>query len=646
MHFLIGTSGHVDHGKTALIRALTGIETDRLREEKERGLSIVPGFAFLDLPDIGHGARRVGIVDVPGHERFLKNTLTGLSGVDVALLVVAADEGVSVQTREHARALKLGRVPQVLGVLSKRDAVEDEFLELARADLREFLDASGWAQSPIVAVSARQELGLEELKAHIARACDDLEEQRSHQSKSEKPFRISIDRAFSIAGRGTIVTGSVAQGRVEAEDPLEMLLPGGQVSRVRVRSLESHGQEVQVLERGQRGALNLAGVGVDEVLSGAILSTPGFLLPGASWVAWVEVADDAARGLKRNSVLRLHAGTAEVGAHLNLFQNEMQPGQSGVARLRLDKPLAGAIGDRFILREVSSEHIVGGGLLLNPEDSRTWNPVSKAFVLRQVLELERSPESLLIVLLRSAERAGLRLDDLRRALQLLDVEPLLQVLEASGQIIWRGSHLWRREDFEAAGQVLGLQLQEAHARHPSLEAVPLSELGHDASPELRSAVLEEGARRGAWSIENSLIRHASHQVQRDEVREALEHADAEAHWKLLSPEELILAVEPSRRERARSILSAWLRSGEWTRVGSFVTSRARMEAGAATLEEAFGGASTCSVGAAGAAFGVSRKWALPLLEWFDKNGWTRREGESRVRGPRLQLKAPAEAPDE
>lgn len=641
MHFLIGTSGHVDHGKTALIRALTGIETDRLREEKERGLSIVPGFAFLDLPDVGRGARRVGIVDVPGHERFLKNTLTGLSGVDIALLVVASDEGVSLQTREHARALKLLRVPQVLGVLAKCDAVDEEFLELARTDLRAFLDTSGWHNSPICEVSARRSLGLGELKASLARACDELESASAAEAIVEaatRPFRMAIDRAFSVPGRGTIVTGSVAQGRLEIEGALEVLLPGGQVLAARARSLESHGQALQVLERGQRGAINLAGLGVDEIGSGATLSSPGALLASARWEAWIEIAPDGARGLKKNSVGRLHAGTAEVGARVNLPDGALEPGQSGAARITLDKALACAIGDRFVLREVSSERIVGGGMLLHIGRQRL--PDWALATTRQALE-DGQDEALLLAMLGMAGRVGMSPDEMRRALRILDAERVLQVLGARGSIARGSTRAWRRIDFDHASAALEQALLQAHARQPALEAIALTELGEAEPADLRAALLEGGAREGRWSIENGLIRHASHRVERDEVRPALESAAEAAGWRLLTPEELVQAVDSSQQEQARSLLSAWLRGGEWTRVGPFVAPRARMEAGARLLESAFeegeaGEASTCSVTQAGAAFGVSRKWAVPMLEWFDKHGWTRRLGDSRVRGPRLR----------
>ena len=258
MHFIIGTAGHVDHGKTTLIRALTGIETDRLREEKERGLSIVPGFAHLTLPPVGESqARVVGIVDVPGHERFLKNMLTGVTGVDVAMLVVAADEGVMPQTTEHLRVLELLRIRRGVLVLTKCDAVDEEWLALAREDVQSRLKNTLFAAAPLVEVSAQTGAGLSEMKRVLARVCDELEAQHPAPG-TQHPFRLAVDRAFTVSGFGTVVTGSAADGVVAVGDTLDVWRPGHEYPlTARVRGLEVHGEAAPRAERGQRTALNL-----------------------------------------------------------------------------------------------------------------------------------------------------------------------------------------------------------------------------------------------------------------------------------------------------------------------------------------------------------------------------------------------------
>jgi selenocysteine-specific elongation factor len=577
----------------------------------------------------------VGIVDVPGHERFLKNALSGLCGVDIVLLAVDAAQGVSAQTREHARILRGLGVPRVIGVLTKCDAVDADLKALAVDEARGFLDACGWADAPLCCVSARTGAGLDDLKRAVARACNGLEEKRAAEvAEAERPFRMAIDRVFSIAGRGTVVTGSVAQGRVRVEDALEVVRVGAGTLPARARSLESHGQPVEILERGQRGALNLAGLGVEAIESGSALSTPGLLVPSARWDAWIAIDAGAPRAVKKRAPLRLHLGTAEVGATPVFEPEVLEPGEGVVARLRLDRALAGAVGDRFILREVSSERVLGSGLLLRSAAGAEKAAPQMFQMLRarrQVLERGGEAPPLLLSLLE--ENPGADVGFLACGLRLLKASRALQVLVSGGQAVQIGARAWRREDFEALLSEAEERLRAEHARHAAVDFVSAAALDVDA------AVVEEGARRGLWHSENGLLRHAERAGKRDEAGERLAQvlagAAKEAGWRLLSPEELASAA-PGEEKAAREVLAGWLRTGAWARVGQFVAPKTLLEAAGPVLEEAFGQGSTCSVSQAGAALGVSRKWAVPLLEWFDRNGWTRREGEARVRGARLR----------
>src|SRR4028119_1607419 len=275
MHFIIGTAGHVDHGKTTLIRALTGIETDRLREERERGLSIVPGFAHLQLPSTAQTpGRRVGIVDVPGHERFLKNMLVGTAGVDVALLVIAADEGVMPQTMEHLRVLELLRIKRGVVALTKCDMVDEEWLTLVRADVQARLSDTFLAEAPFVEVSATRNAGLEGLKDVLARSCDAVE--KMYPSLQSRPFRLSVDRAFTVAGFGTVVTGSAADGSVVVGETVDVWPPDRSHALTgRLRGIEVHGAAAPRAERGQRTALNLAGIDLGEAARGGTVAATG-----------------------------------------------------------------------------------------------------------------------------------------------------------------------------------------------------------------------------------------------------------------------------------------------------------------------------------------------------------------------------------
>ncbi len=315
MHFIIGTAGHVDHGKTTLIRALTGIETDRLREEKERGLSIVPGFAHLTLPAIESTSERiVGIVDVPGHERFLKNMLSGVAGVDIALLVIAADEGVMPQTTEHLRILELLQIRAGVVVLTKCDAVEKDWLDLVRAEVREKLRPTLFGEAPLCEVSAQTGVGLDNLKTELAHICAQLE--HSHPSSFIlHPFRMAIDRAFSISGFGTVVTGSAGSGTLAVGETVDVWQPGaGRPLMARVRNMEVHGEAAQSVSRGQRTAVNLAGVDLDDAARGGTLAAPGTLRAALQIEVWLRLVPDAPRPFKRQSTTTFSFGHHRTGS--------------------------------------------------------------------------------------------------------------------------------------------------------------------------------------------------------------------------------------------------------------------------------------------------------------------------------------------
>jgi selenocysteine-specific elongation factor len=684
-HFIIGTSGHVDHGKTSLVRALTGIETDRLREEKERGLSIVPGFAFLDLPDAGRGVRRVGVVDVPGHERFLKNMLTGSSGVDVGVLVIAADEGVMPQTREHARVLQLLGVPRLLVALTKADLVEPEWLELLRPELRAFLGAlghdSGWQAphgAPLLEVSSRTGQGLDALKNALARACDELEASEMEAaltSSSVQPFRMSIDRVFSVAGRGTVVTGSVAQGQARPEDELEawapQVLEGAQAARgtirVRVRGLESHGEPLQVLERGQRGALNLAGPSLELVQRGAVVGSPGSLLFGARWEAWLHIASDATRPFKSRVPARLHLDTAETGVRAVVRETSvLERGQSGLARLRLHEALAANIGDRFVLRDVSSERVWGGGVLLRPSGSAASEGGAEQ-ELRLLHERARALESwrlgdnapLLRSLLRAAGPIGATPRELGRDLRLLDPRSVItealargdarsSVSSSSSREAPGEERLWARETWDHAVQTVETTLRELHQLEAARTLVPVAILAQSTRlpMSLLALVLEEGERAGQWKREGGGVRALGHGARLEPGQQralvAFEELLETAGWQLPTLEELIEVAGRAGCAPgvARKLASELLRAGQWSRVGPFIAPAQRLEEAARMLVPFFAsGAPELLVPQARELFGVSRKWAVPLLEFFDRAGWTRREGDARLPGPRL-LRSP------
>ena len=361
-HVIVGTAGHIDHGKTTLVRALTGVDTDRLDEEKKRGITIVLGFAPLDLPS----GRRVGVVDVPGHERFVRTMVAGAGGVDVGLLVVAADEGVMPQTREHVDVLTLLGVPQLVVALNRIDAVDEELAELAELDVRDLLDGTPWPDAPVLPVSGLTGQGVDAVREALdvaAAAVPDV--------ASSAVFRMPIDRSFSIKGFGTVVTGTTRDGALKAGDAVEVL-PGR--SKVRVRGIQVHGEAADSVDGGQRVALNLQGVSADAVPVGAWLTTPGALACGDRLDVRFTLLASAPRPLKNNARVRLLLGTAEVIATARLVDpdggpapEEIEPGGVAFAQLALAEPLGAVAGDRFVLRSESPLVTLGGGTVLDPE---------------------------------------------------------------------------------------------------------------------------------------------------------------------------------------------------------------------------------------------------------------------------------------
>jgi selenocysteine-specific elongation factor len=353
-NLILGTAGHIDHGKTTLVKALTGIDCDRLPEEKARGITIDIGFAILDVPPY-----RLGIVDVPGHERFIKNMLAGATGIDLALLVVSAKESVKPQTREHLEILRLLGLRHGVIALTMCDLVDQDTREVVEMEVRDLVAGTFLADAPIIATAAPPGLGIAELKSAIADACRKVEERTGKQW-----FRLPIDRAFTVQGHGTVVTGSVMSGSLKVGDEVEWL-PRGE--RVRVRSLQNHDTPVDEVHRGQRAAINLAGIDLEDVIRGQELATPGFLKPSKIITVRLHCLSEMKRPIKHRLPVRFHAGTQEVMASVALLDcDSIEPGKWGLAQLFLDEPVTTTWGQPFVIRESSATVTLGGGQVLQP----------------------------------------------------------------------------------------------------------------------------------------------------------------------------------------------------------------------------------------------------------------------------------------
>src|ERR671923_1201815 len=396
---VMGTAGHIDHGKTQLIKTLTGIDTDRLKEEKERGITIDLGFAHLTCED----GTEVGVIDVPGHERFVRNMLAGVGGIDLVMLVIAADEGVMPQTREHLAICQLLRVKGGLVALTKADLVDEDWLELVTEDTREFLKGTFLEGKPIVPVSAKTAQGIDELK----RALQELVV-RVPPKQSEGKFRLPVDRVFTIRGFGTVVTGTLFSGMIRVEDRVQIYPKG---IEAKVRGLQVHNAGVPEAVAGQRTAVNLQGIEKVELERGDVLGRPGEFLPTFMLDAVLQHLADAPRPLRHRARVRLHVGTSEImGRVILLDRDELAPGEETYVQFRLEAPAIALPRDRFVIRSYSPVQTIGGGMLLDVQPAKhRRGDAGLAGHFR--LLAEGSPEEICAHHLKQAAHKGLRLSE-------------------------------------------------------------------------------------------------------------------------------------------------------------------------------------------------------------------------------------------
>lgn len=352
---ILGTAGHIDHGKTSLVRALTGIDTDRLKEEKERGITIELGFAFMDLPSGTH----VGIVDVPGHERFVKNMVAGVTGIDMVAMIIASDESIMPQTREHLEICSLLGLQHGLIVLTKRDLVEQEWLDMVIEDIKEFTSGTFLENAPIIPVSSATGEGMDQLIKTVDKIAENIPEK-----SSSGLFRIPVDRVFTMKGFGTVITGTLASGKISVGDSV-MIYP--KKTNTKIRGIQVHNSPVESARAGMRTAINFQGLDLDEVNRGDVIALPDTLKPSYLVDASFTYLKSNSRALKNRSKIRFHAGTAELHGNLILLdQEQVEPGETALVQIRLDTPVTCVKDDRFVLRSETPVRTVGGGVILNP----------------------------------------------------------------------------------------------------------------------------------------------------------------------------------------------------------------------------------------------------------------------------------------
>ena len=632
---IVGTAGHIDHGKTSLVRALTGVDADRLPEERRRGITIDLGFAELDLGDV-----RVGFVDVPGHERFVKNMLAGAHGIDLVALVIAADEGVMPQTREHFDICRLLAVKSGLVVLTKTDTVDGELLELVRAEAEELVANSFLEDAPVVAVSARTGQGIEELKATLREAALGVPARAS-----DAVARLPIDRSFTMRGFGAVVTGTLVADEFAEGQELE-LLPSG--VRVRVRGLQVHGASVQKAEAGQRTAVNLGGVEASSVERGMTLAPAGRLGTTQIVDARVTVLTDAPRALKTRQRVRVHHGTTEVLARIAVLEEsgEIAPGASGLAQIRLESPVVALPGDRFILRSYSPQHTVAGGEILDAHAQKRRGR-ERAAAKNALDALEGADDaSRLAFFVEAAGARGLRRSEVAartgwrdEALDRVASEAQSRnaLIETEGVLI--GKTVFEKLKRAATEEVEAHHLREPLSRGFARETLRERVFAH-AEPEVFRAVLRRAEEDGALISERDLVRSSRHSLELSpadaEARDRLEKVYRDAALEAPTLEDAFTRAGSGGggRERMRKILQLLIDAGVLVRVsGDLFFHREALGRLIGALREYAASQGTerlIDVAAFKQISGVSRKYAIPLLEYFDRERITRRAGDRRI----------------
>ncbi|HMF14509.1 MAG TPA: selenocysteine-specific translation elongation factor, partial [Gemmataceae bacterium] len=624
--------GHIDHGKTSLVKALTGIDCDRLPEEKARGITIDIGFAVLDLGDF-----RLGIVDVPGHERFVKNMLAGATGIDLAVLVVAADDSVMPQTREHLEILRLLGLRHGLIALTKCDTVDETTREVVEMEVRDLVQGTFLENVPILGTSAVTGEGIPELKAAIAEIC-----RRVEARTGKECFRMAIDRSFIVQGHGTVVTGSVTSGSVKVGDEVEWL-PRGE--KVRVRSLQNHDRPVEEVHRGMRAAINLAGVHHEDVIRGQEISTAGYLLPSRVLTLRLHCLRDVKRPIKHRMPARLHVGTAEIMGTISLLDcDAIEPGAWGLAQIFLEEPATATWGQPFVLRESSATQTLGGGQVLQP--------VAKKIRRRHLEMLERierlwtgDPEQRVLTVAWFGGFAGFTANDLVRGAGIApdQAQELIARLRARGDladvVISPARRVLLHSDMvreleERIVAVLGrlhdqFPLMSSHDRQKvqsQLDYVGDDALVHAAVDRLIKAKKVTGDLRRIALTQFKPKLSGNQRKLKDKIVAAY-------HEARFQPPELASFANQAGGNAASlgDLFDVCIAEGLLVRVSDDLYLHAATEAGMKRLvTERLKEGTGLTVAEIRDILGTTRKYAVPLCEYLDRIGVTRREGDLRL----------------
>jgi selenocysteine-specific elongation factor len=625
---IVGTAGHIDHGKTALVKALTGIDADRLEEEKRRGITIDLGFAHMELPGPGGEMLRLGFVDVPGHERFVRNMLAGVGGIDVVLLVIAADESIKPQTREHLDILQLLGLQRGITVLTKSDAVDRDTLDVVRLEVEEFLRGTflGGPSSSIIAVSSLTGEGLEGLKQALIHAVG-VASARDAQALA----RLPIDRVFTMKGFGTVVTGTLVSGTIGKEEELEAF-PSGR--RVRVRGVQVHGSPADAAVAGERTALNLAGASTEDLSRGMTLASPAAFVSTRRIDVKLRLLPSASRPLKDRARLHFHAHTMETVAQVVLYNaTQIAPGDEGFAQLRLPAAALLLPGDRFIMRQFSPVTTIGGGIVLDAA------PIPRAAARDTFLETMAGgdPASILRARIARRQHEGISLSRLtaETGWNRNVIEAKLSPAVRDQQVLRIGDRFAETRAIEDLKLHLQRRLEQFHKKNPLVGGIGREELREQlkASAEVFAAVAAALVREKKLEIAGDLVRLAGRGVaMKDEEAESkkiIEDAFAAAGLKVPALREVMAGLKVDK-VRAQKIVTLLLRDKTLIKISEeLVFHRGALEQLRRQMAAYRANSAKIDVAQFKEMTGVSRKYAIPLLEYLDRERVTKRVGDAR-----------------
>ena len=644
---IVGTAGHIDHGKTALVKALTGIDADRLAEEKRRGITIDLGFAHMELPLANGEMLRLGFVDVPGHERFVRNMLAGVGGIDLVLLVIAADESIKPQTREHFDILRLIGVKRGITVLTKSDAVDAETLDVVRLEVEDFLRGTFLEppKTPLIAVSSLTGAGLDDLKRAMIAATREVEPRDSRTLA-----RLPIDRVFTMKGFGTVVTGTLISGIIHREDELEVFPTARQV---RVRGVQVHGQSADAAVAGQRTALNLTSVSTDDLKRGMTLAPPATLAASQRMDVQLRLLPSAPRSLKNKARVHFHCYTMEAVAQITLYgDKEAKPGETAYAQVSLVEPALLLPGDRFILRQFSPVVTIGGGVVLDARPllrskrirgTKTGAGSSPPDFLHSLETLGnfRQRDSILATRVNRRGQRGLALADAvaETGWTRGDVVSLAENLIKSGKLMRAQDRLLGAREHELAQKYLLDAVSAFHKKEPLRPGTAKRELQEETARDfdmadgMFEAALLSLVQQKRLEVAADVVRIAGRGVvMKDEEAESkkkIEDAFAAAGLKVPALQEVIAGLKVDK-SRAQKIVTLLLREKVLIKISEdLVFHRGALEALRGQMKTQKLKSPKIDVGQFKELTGVSRKYAIPLLEYLDRERVTRRVGDMR-----------------